>query len=80
MALSQSQMERLERYKKQRDAYLKAEEAVLLAQSYTIGSRTVTRADLGEISKMIKYLDAQIESLEGRGGKRAAYRIIPRDI
>lgn len=42
---------RLERYQRQRELYLKAEEAVLISQSYTIGTRTVTRADLTEIRK-----------------------------
>lgn len=73
--------ERLERYKKQRESYLKAEDKILSgAQSYTIGSRTVTRADLSEIAKRITHLDNQIDKLERKDGKRAAYRIIPRDI
>lgn len=79
--MTRTKKERLERYKRQREAYIKAEEKILSgAQSYTIGSRTVTRANLSEITKMITHLDNQIDRLESTGGKRASYRIIPRDI
>lgn len=78
--MNKSKKERLERYKKQREMYLKAEEAVLNAQSYSIGSRNVTKADLSEIAKMISFLDNKIDALEGIGGKRRAFRVIPRDI
>lgn len=78
--MTQSKKERLARYKRQREQYLKAEEAVLNAQSYSLGSRTVTRADLSEITKMIEYLDDRIETLESTGGKRQVLRVIPRDI
>ncbi len=78
--MTQSKKERLERYKRQREQYLRAEEAVLNAQSYKIGSREVTRADLAEITKMIEYLDQRIDSIESSGGKRQILRIIPRDI
>lgn len=36
--------------------YLAAEEKILLNQSYTIGSRTFTRADLEEVRKAIQSL------------------------
>lgn len=80
MAVESGKKERLARYKRQREMYLRAEEAVLNAQSYRIGSREVTRADLSEITKMIDYLDNRIDTLEKTGGKRPVYRIIPRDI
>lgn len=48
---------RLEILKKRLDMYLKAEEAILSgAQSYTIGSRTLTRGDLAQIRTVIKDL------------------------
>ncbi len=78
--MTKSKQERLARYKRQRERYLRAEEAVLNAQSYSLGSRAVTRADLSEITKMIDYLDSRIESLECAGGKRHTFRVIPRDI
>ena len=71
---------RLERYMKQREMYLKAEEAVLTSQSYTIGTRTLSRADLAEIPKGIEYLDKKIDEIESSGGKRRAFRVIPRDL
>lgn len=71
---------RLERYIKQREMYLKAEEAVLTSQSYTIGTRTLSRADLAEIRKGIEYLDKKIDEIESSGGKRRAFRVIPRDL
>lgn len=71
---------RLERYQRQRELYLKAEEAVLISQSYTIGTRTVTRADLTEIRKAIEYLDEKIDELESSGGKQRVFRVIPRDL
>lgn len=74
------EQKRLERYQRQRELYLKAEEAVLISQSYTIGTRTVTRADLTEIRKAIEYLDEKIDELESSGGKRRVFRVIPRDL
>lgn len=78
--MADSKQERLARYKKQCEQYLRAEEAVLNAQSYSIGSRTLTRADLGEIASRIEYLDHRVDTLERKGGKRQAFRVIPRDI
>lgn len=46
--------------------YLDAEAAILAgAQSYSIGSRSLTRANLSEIQSMIDQLSDQIDSLEG---------------
>ena len=48
----------LERYKKRLEQYYAAEEAILSgAQSYKVGSRSLTRANLNEIADMIKYLE-----------------------
>ena len=77
--LSNTQKERLERYKSRLNMYLEAEEAVLLNQEYTIGTKSLKRADLSTIRAAIKDLEKQIESLEA-GGKRHAGRFIPRDI
>ena len=72
--------QRLKRYRGRRELYLEAEEKILGgAQSYTIGSRTVTKGDLSEIAKMISYLDSQISKLESCRGGRPVLRIIPRD-
>lgn len=50
--------------------YYEAEQAVLTGQSYTIGNRTLTRANLSEIRKAIDDLIASGAVLEGYGGKR----------
>ncbi len=60
--------------------YYEAEEAVLLNQEYTIGSRSLKRADLSTIRTAIKDLEGQIETLESSGGKNKAFRLLPRDI
>lgn len=73
--------QRLKRYRRRRELYLEAEEKILSgAQSYSIGSRTVTKGDLSEIAKMISHLDSQILKLENSGGRRPAFRVIPRDM
>lgn len=71
---------RLERYKKRLEMYYEAEEAVLLNQEYTIGTKSLKRADLSTIKNMIDYLEKQVESLEASGGKNKAGRFIPRDL
>lgn len=74
------QNERLERYKKRLEMYYEAEEAVLTNQEYTIGTKSMKRADLSTIRAAIKDLEKQIEALEANGGKNKAFRFLPRDI
>lgn len=71
---------RLERYKKRLEMYYEAEEAVLLNQEYTIGTKSLKRADLSTIRAAINDLEKQVESLETSGGKNKAGRFIPRDL
>ena len=60
--------------------YYEAEEKVLNRQSYTLGSKTLTRADLTSIQNMIKKLEGEISSLEQYGTtKRRSVRIVPVD-
>lgn len=60
--------------------YYEAEEKILGSQSYTLGSRTLTRADLEDVQNMIKRLENEIEALETRGTcRRRSARIIPVD-
>lgn len=64
-------------------AYYDAEMAVLSGQAYTIGTRSLTRANLAEIRKAISELEKQVEelkSLDVGKGRRKAYRITPRDL
>lgn len=78
--MNQSNSLRLESYKRRLDLYYQAEEKVLNGQSYTLGKRSVTRADLAEIRVAIKDLESKIQALETNGTtKRKVARIIPRD-
>lgn len=74
---------RKDRALKHYNAWLDAELAVATSQSYTIGSRSLTRADLGEIRKQLDYwrreLD-KIENLEKNKGRNRTYRAVPRDL
>lgn len=73
----------LERAKQHLEAWLDAELACSTAQSYTIGSRTLTRANLAEIRKQINYWQNKVDELVilERGGKlKRAKRFIPRDL
>lgn len=65
------------------DAWLEAEMAVTNAQSYTIGSRTMTKANLGEIRKSIEYWQGKVNALENvakTGGRNRIRRVVPRDL
>ena len=53
------------------------------AQSYTIGSRTMTKANLGEIRKSIEYWQGKVNALENAakyGGRNRVRRAVPRDL
>lgn len=63
--------------------WLKAELEVTTHQSYTIGSRSLTRANLSEIRKQIEYWAMQIDKFENimkSGGRNRVYRVVPRDL
>ena len=71
----------LETAKEHLQAFLDAELAVATGQSYKIGSRSLTRADLSEIKERIKYWANEVERLE-TGSKKGirAYRAVIRDL
>ena len=73
----------LERYKKRLEQYYEAEEAILSgAQSYKVGSRSLTRANLNEIADMIKYLENRVaaeQSASNGKGRNKVTGIVPRD-
>ena len=53
------------------------------AWSYTIGSRTMTKANLTEIRKSIEYWQGKVTALENAakyGGRNRAKRFVPRDL
>lgn len=69
--------------KRHLDAWLEAELACTTNQSYTIGSRSLTRADLSEIRDTIRYWQGMVTKLENQqknGGRNRAYSVIPRDL
>ena len=69
---------RLELAKQRLEAYYQAEMAILTNQSYSIGSRSFTRANLAEVRNAIKELEAQVAQLENKTQK--VRRIIPMDV
>jgi len=59
--------------------YMAAERTILQGQSYSIGDRTLTRANLSEVQKGRQYWAAQVCALSsGKTGIRMK-RVIPRD-
>lgn len=70
--------QRLEMKKKRLQQYHDAEEKILRGQSYTIGPRQLTRADLSSVQSVIKELEVEVEALEKRGTtKRRSARVVP---
>lgn len=78
-----NELVRIEKLKQAQDMYaryLEVERSILLGQSYSIGDRTLTRANLSDIAKQRKYWAAQVTALaENKIGVRFI-RIVPRDI
>lgn len=73
----------LETAQKHLDAWLEAEMQVTNAQSYTIGSRTLTKANLTEIRKAIEYWQQKVtilENLKKNNGRSRVKRFVPRDL
>lgn len=64
-----------------RAAYLAAQLAIASGKSYTIGTRTLTRADEAFIARKFAEYDQLVESLAsgGNGGMRVM-RVVPRDL
>lgn len=61
--------------------WVNASLAVATGQSYKIGRRELTRANLSEIKKMIDFWRAEVSRLEsGRKGGARILRAIPRDL
>ncbi|KHF27309.1 hypothetical protein LR68_03856 [Anoxybacillus sp. BCO1] len=62
-------------------AWMDAELAVSTGQRYRIGTRELTRADLGEIAKRIQFWSNEVARLEkGRGSGARVLRVVPRDL
>ena len=53
--------------------WIEASAAVAGSQSYTIGQRTLTRADLGDITRMIEFWEKRVASISGVKRKPTRY-------
>lgn len=67
------------------DMWLRCEEALSTSQSYRIGTRYLSRADLPEVREQIewwenKYDQAVLEEDTGMKSKRRTFRAVPRDL
>jgi len=73
----------LEQAKQHLNAWMEAELKVTTGQSYTIGTRQLTRAGLGEISEKIKFWANEVQKIETQQknkGTNRVYRVVPRDL
>lgn len=73
----------LETAKRHLQAWLEAELEVTTHQSYTIGTRSLTKANLSEIRKQIQFWQnevAKLENIERRKGRNRIMRVVPRDL
>lgn len=62
--------------------WLEAESSITAGgQSYKVGTRALTRADLSEISKRIQFWRNEVERLTaGRKAGARVMRVVPRDL
>jgi len=58
--------------------WLNAEEAVSSGQAYAIGNRSLTRANLSEITERIGYWQRQVQAFRGQaaGAKAPGVRVV----
>ena len=69
----------LDTAKKHLEMWLEAEEALATSQSYTIGTMSLTRANLAEVSKRIEYWQNKVNQLSKNGRRNRVYGVIPMD-
>ena len=68
---------------KKLNTWLAAEEAIATGQSYQIGSRLLTRADLKQVREEMEYWAGKLAEAEAEGkcgGRNRAYRAVARDV
>lgn len=64
------------------NTWLAAEEAIATGQSYQLGTRMLTRANLSAVRSEIEYWAgklAEAEAAEQRGGRNRIFQFVPRD-
>jgi hypothetical protein len=59
--------------------YLLAEKSILKGQSYQIGNRALTRANLAEVVEQRKWWKDQVDRLSTGNGAPRVTQVIPRD-
>ena len=65
------------------NTWLAAEEAIATGQSYQLGTRMLTRANLSAVRSEIEYWAgklAEAEAAEQRGGRNRIFQFVPRDV
>lgn len=68
---------------KKLNTWLAAEESIATGQSYQIGTRMLTRADLEDVRKEMEYWAgklAEAEAEENSNGRNKTYRFVARDL
>ena len=77
-------IKRIEYIEKDIDLYIEAEHAILSgAQQYSLGSRSLTRANLAEVRKAIVDLENLLQTLKNElngGGRNLQIGVVPLDI
>ena len=59
--------------------WIAADKAVATGQSYSIGGRSLTRANASEITEKINYYNSLIAQISS-GGSGRVFRVVPRDL
>lgn len=68
--------------KQKLDTWLAAEDAIATSQSYQVGTRMLTRANLNAVREQIEFWArelAKAEAEEQRGGRNRIFQFVPRD-
>lgn len=60
--------------------WIEAERAVATGQSYKIGTRSLTRANLADIRESIQFWRREIARLEAKHTGARVFRSVPRDL
>ncbi len=68
-----------ERLNERLKAYYSAEMAVLSSQSYSVGGKTLTRANLAEIRATIEKLENKLKQIENYKRNGKTKRVVPLD-
>lgn len=68
----------LETARKNLQGWIMAEQSLMTAQEYRMGTQMLRRADLSMVAERIKYWTKELAKYEGRPRNRVQ-RVIPRD-